>query len=466
MPSTSSGRKKPSARATPRVQGVAPGSSTIGAEVREERLDPEQRPFFRALEELLDPDDVLALGRRFGVIERARKLDLSALVEATILALCGPDGIQTSVSVLYEALGGTPVARSSFYDWFDAEFACLLGELAQRAIARVQEVEQRRRDRNREDRLLERIANVRIVDSSSQILSRLCARWSPSTSTVRPAGVKLHAIVALDSPIVHTYEVSPQRVHDSKQLSDLDFAPGTLALYDLGYVNHERERAMIARGVDILRRLKDSEQPIVEAARAGLVRPDALGKPLDSAILAGDLAAEGIVDLDVRMGTRAPWQARLIGIPAPDGDTRWFVTTLGVDAIDAADAQELYALRWEVEIIFKALKSGLGLDQIRARRPDSLIALLHAKVIALALARLLHLSSLPEADDILTPLAISLVLARMVPWLLVLRARREDISLAEQERRLLDSALRHARSRKRERDRRKSVRMSKLQAKS
>lgn len=463
MTGTSAGVKKPSARAARRVPGVV-AMSRAGKEERAEQLDRELQPFFHALEELLDPDDVLALGRRFGVIERARKLDLSALVEATILALCGPEGTQTSVSLLYESLGGTPVARSSFYDWFDAELACLLGELAQRAIARVQEVEQRRRERSREDRLLERISDVRIIDSSSQVLSRLCARWSPSTSTVRPAGVKLHAIIALDSPIVHAYQISPQRVHDSKHLAATDFEPGTLALYDLGYVNHERESAMVERGVDILRRLKDSEQPVIEGARVGLVRPEAFGKRLDDALLAGDLAADGIIDVDVRMGARNPWHARLIGLPAPDGDTRWFLTTLGPDAIDAADAQELYALRWEVEIIIKALKSALGLDEIRAHRPDSLIALLHAKVIALA--RLLHLSTCPDADDVLTPLAISLVLARMVPWLLVLRARRSGISLAEQERIFLESALRHARSRKRERDRRKSLRMAKLKAKS
>src|SRR5690606_1817204 len=202
----------------------------------------------------------------------------------------------------------------TFYDWYDEEFSQLLKDLATRAIAAVKAVEEAKRDEQRGDQLLERIGDVRIVDSSSQLLSRIARHWAPSATTKkRPAGVKLHAVVSLDSPVIDTYSVTPQRVHDNKMLRADMFEPGTLALYDLGYVDHAREREMYERGVRLLRRLKRIEQPtitrVVQGGVGGGGSERAVGKPLESALI-DDVRMDCLVELEVNVGKGAKaWPA-------------------------------------------------------------------------------------------------------------------------------------------------------------
>ncbi|ATB51049.1 hypothetical protein [Corallococcus macrosporus] len=45
-----------------------------------------------------------------------------------------------------------------------------------------------------------------------------------------------------------------------------------------------------------------------------------------------------------------------------------------------------------IRLLFKALKSGVGLTALRATRPGAVLSLVYAKVIALALSRLLEFS--------------------------------------------------------------------------
>lgn len=262
-------RKRPSARARvspslasraasapPSLAESAPGSS-LGT-LPSARKD--LAPFLGAMEELFEPQDLLRRAHVLGVVDRSRKKDLPLLVTATVLALTGPSGMQTNVRSLYHNMGGMRVALSSFYEWFYGPFCILMAELAQRAILAVQAVEKQRPELARPDGLLERLGDVAIVDSTSKLLGKLAHLWAPSTSEAH-GGIKIHAITSLDSPIIQHYETTVQTTHDSKQLRADQFAPGILAMYDLGYVDHEREAAMNERGVLFLRRLKDSENP-------------------------------------------------------------------------------------------------------------------------------------------------------------------------------------------------------------
>ncbi len=425
----------------------------------ERQLESLAIPFMEQFNELFDPDDIIAAGRRLGVIQRQRKLDLPALVEATILTLSGPDGPQTTIMGNYFTLSGERVAPSSFYGWFDAEYAELLQELATRAVAAVREVEDKRDRVSPDGSLLQRLGDIRLADATCVILRKLAQPWAPSTSKNRPAGMKLHTVMTFGNRMPAGYHVSPQRDHDSAQLDEATFEPGTLAIYDLAYVNHGREVRLIQRGVHVLRRLKGSESPrILKLVRGHGDRKACRGKRLDQALDAGLLHLGEIIDLDAELRAKddAVAAVRIIGIEGPDGETRWYLTSLPRERLSAEDIVDAYALRWEIELLFKAFKTGVGLDKILAWRKEAVLALVHAKVIALALARLLKLS----ADDIagdhaLTQLAIVLTLSRMTPLIMAMRLRRRAVDLAEMERRLLLITLELGRSRRRRRERTK-----------
>jgi hypothetical protein len=67
---------------------------------------PATKSLFDAWHDLVAPDDIIEVGRRLGVIKRQRKIDLPALVAATIGAVSPVPGSETSALVNYLQLVG------------------------------------------------------------------------------------------------------------------------------------------------------------------------------------------------------------------------------------------------------------------------------------------------------------------------------------------------------------------------
>lgn len=62
--------------------------------------------------------------------------------------------------------------------------------------------------------------------------------------------------------------------------------------------------------------------------------------------------------------------ARLIGLRTPKG-VLWLLSDMPADALPAKAAGELYRRRWQIELMFKALKSLAGLDRLNSRGPTA-----------------------------------------------------------------------------------------------
>ncbi|WP_370450926.1 transposase [Corallococcus sp. CA049B] len=155
-------------------------------------------------------------------------------------------------------------------------------------------------------------------------------------------------------------------------------------------------------------------------------------------------------------------QVRVVAVEGPEGERRWNLTTVGRDVLTAQQVAEAYRLRWRVELLFKALKSGVGLSALRATRPGAVLSLVYAKVIALALSRLLELSMQQKAGEpgqaqATGRLALVLALTRCAPLLLSHAKMSRGVTLEQLEERILLIAEVTARSRqqRRERERRK-----------
>lgn len=85
---------------------------------------------------------------------------------------------------------------------------------------------------------------------------------------------------------------------------------------------------------------------------------------------------------------------RAVGIaPTDDGEDRFYLTTVPHDVLTPDEVPLTYTLRWEIELLWKHLKTGTGLTAIRAWRSAAVFALVHAKITAVALARLLELAA-------------------------------------------------------------------------
>lgn len=414
-------------------------------------------PFLAAFHELFDGETILEAGRRLGVVERSRKLRLPELVQATVLTLTGPPGEQTSIFSSYLTLAGVPVKTSAFYGWFDADFAALLAELAERARAAVRAVEATLPG-PQAGSVLDRLGPLRLTDSTAITLSKLARGWAPATSPKR-GGIKLHGIVTLDSPVPVALHPGAQREHDSKAFDEAALRSGELLLADLGYLDHAREVRLLRRGVQVLRRLKGSENPrIVEVLRGLADRERCKGMTLTAALESEALRFGETIDLrvELRGDEGAAEQVRVVGVLGPDGETRWYQTSVPETVLSAEEVAEVYALRWEIELLWKAFKSGLGLDRIASWRPSAVLALVNAKVIAMCMARLLQLSAQPACGrHAVTQLAIVLTLARLMPTMTGLLLAAKGLGVEEMERRILLVAETIGRSRRQRRERAK-----------
>jgi IS4 transposase len=418
---------------------------------------PDSVSVLQSLRALVEPDEILEAGRRLGMIQRDRKLDLAALVESTILAVWPTPGMQTSIFANYGALAREMLAPSSFYDRFSMPYAELMRELMLRAIAAVREATPASRRREDFGVLLKEFTDVQVADSTSLLLRKLAKHWAPSTSKEKPAGVKWHAIVSLKDGVPFADRLTEQRLHDSVGLPDGALATGTLTLFDLGYLDVERFIDAIDRGAYFLTRLKTNHNPVLLRVHTGKgdrvkVRGMRLDEALDQKLLLDDA---GALDLDVQLeASGKAAKARVVAELAPDGEFHWYLTSVGRDVLSIDDLVEAYRLRWYVELFFKQLKSGAGLDAIRAVKPSAVAALVFAKVIVLCLARLLELSiEEKEGRHATTQLALILTLTRCAPLLLADSYMRRGITLEQLEERLLRIAATIARSRNQRRER-------------
>ena len=425
-------------------------------------------PFLAKYHALFDEDDLWAAARQAGAVERQRKMDLPALVEASVLALSGQPGTQTTILSHYMSLGGPPVASSSFYDRFTDEFATLMNELAGRAVLAVRAVEDDDAVAAHLGRLLEHFHDVRAVDSTCMVLQKLAASWAPSTSTERPAGFKLHAVVSLRDGLPVEAHLSPQREHDSPHVDEEALEAGTLFMGDLGYVDEKRVIRLVDRDVHVLMRLKKSQDPIIHRVHIGRGDKKACrGKTLDAAFAEGLLDfAQGAIDLAVVI--EAGGERRILRVTGVSNGTTyadaWFyLTSVPRDVLDPEGVSVAYTMRWDIELLWKHLKTGAGMAAMRAWKPEAVRALVNAKIIGVALGRLLELCAKEETKGhAMGQLAIMLSLNRMTPLIIAMRLRQRGVSLAVMEHRFLTMASILARSRRQRRERTKRQKRERL----
>ena len=422
-------------------------------------------PFLAAYHKLFNSDDLWSAARKLGAVSRERKVDLPALVEASVMALSGLPGTQTTIYAHYVELTGQTLAPSAFYDRFTQPYPQLLRYIAGRAVAAVRAVDEAEPAVAELGSLLDHFGDVRVADSSCQVLRKLAAAWAPSTSKERPASFKLHAVVSLRDLLPVEQHLSPQRDHDSPQLDIKALVPGTLFMADLGYVDHGRLLYLVERDVEVIMRLKESEDPRIERVRIGLgSRRACRGMRLSESL--GSYALDfkgGVLDIDVRMegegpdGQQRSQVLRVVGLVDPERfEAHFYLTSVSAELLTPQEIALCYTLRWDIELLWTHLKTGAGLAAIRAWREAAVTALVYAKIIAVALARLLELTAQQQCrEHALGQLAIMLTLNRMVPMLMAWRLQQRGVSLEEMERRMLILAVAAGRSRQQRRERKR-----------
>ncbi len=194
--------------------------------------------------------------------------------------------------------------------------------------------------------------------------------------------LKIQLISELFSSDIHHLSLSGFRRNDQAASKDILSAArkGDLVLRDLGYFVLKNFTVMIERGIFFLSKYR----------RETKLFSMETGKALNLCEL---LCKYGKLDIPVLLGKSHKVPVRLVCIPVPDAvanerrrkaratarkDKRYppsketlflmgwsiFVTNVGKDIWTSDDIQHVYRLRWRIEIIFKAWKSHLKINEL------------------------------------------------------------------------------------------------------
>lgn len=79
--------------------------------------------------------------------------------------------------------------------------------------------------------------------------------------------------------------------------------------------------------------------------------------------------------------------ARIVGARTREGQVIWLLTTLPAADVPSLRVLELYRLRWQIELLFKRLKSLLHLDTLPSRQGPTAKSWMLARFLAAALAQ-------------------------------------------------------------------------------
>ena len=345
------------------------------------------------LTSLLPSQRLHALARETGVLQRRRKVDPMALFWTVVLGFgAGRERSLAGMRRAYEQSTGTTLVPSAFYDRFTKPLAVLFQRVAGEMMEALQQTEVRFGG------VLASFRDVIATDSSLVKLHDLLEKSLPACRTNHTkAAAKLHVVMSVRGKGPRSVKLTSGRQHDGPVFQVGRWVRDRLLLFDLGYFRYQLFDCIDRNGGYFVSRLKENANPRITATlrtwRGRSVR--VVGEPLRKVL--GQLRREEIdVEVEVafrrrvyagkRSGKQRTW--RLVGILNPQTHRyHLYLTNIPAERLSAREVAQVYGARWQVELIFKELKSYYRLEHQPSRKRHIVEALLYAAVVTLIVSR-------------------------------------------------------------------------------
>ncbi len=337
-------------------------------------------------------DELRERARATNLVERQRKFDIVALFYTLSFGFAaGSDrSLQAFLERYVEMADCDKLSYAAFHDWFEPGFVALLREILDDAI---ENLDTGRTDLNGR---LERFRDVLIADATIVSLYQDAADVYAATGEDQ-AELKLHLIESLSTGLPTRLRTTDGTTHERSQLPTGEWVADALILLDLGFYDFWLFDRIDQNGGWFVSRVKDNANfEIVEELRTW--RGNSI--PLEGESLQAVLDDLQRQEIDIRItlsfdrkrgsGASATRTFRLIGLRNEETDEyHLYLTNLGKEDYSAPDIAQLYRARWEVELLFKELKSRFGLDEINTTDAYIIEALVIIAAISLMMSRVI-----------------------------------------------------------------------------
>ncbi len=332
--------------------------------------------------------------RETGLIERERKID--PLMMFWALAIGYGAQLYRTLSQLkreYEVRGRVLISDSSWHDRFTPELVRFLKECVIHGIEHMSQEPSRVLGKR-----LAIFRDVMIQDSTIiRLHESLAAKWPATRSRRVAAGVKVAFLTSAIANGPKSLSILPENTSDMKTLKVGPWVKDIILLIDLGFYKYQLFSRIVENGGFFVSRLKSNANPLIVGINKVRNNPgnDLIGKHLQDIKLE---SYDDIFDVNVEVSfDRRSYRGkskkdntkfRLVAVYNSEADDHHlYLTNISPDVLDANEIAALYAARWEIELIFKELKSRYALDMITTKSPYAIEALIWISILTLLISR-------------------------------------------------------------------------------
>ena len=358
-------------------------------------INPDDIP--RELERLFPEETIEHLARETEFIQRERIVHPVAFFWSLVLGF----GIQVQRTLAalrkgYIKMSGDEIVQSSWHGRFTPALvgflrACVLHALQQTAGNVVRQLDDR----------LQRFKDVIINDTTViRLHASLAKRWPATRSRVAAAGIKVGLLISAVANGPKNVTVHSERTPEIKTLRVVAWVKDRILLFDLGFYKFQLFTRIKENGGFFVSRMRGNGDPLflrsLKAHRGQAI--DLAGKRWKD--VKSRLTRE-VLDAEVEVAFRRrryrgkqSWDTlvlRLVGvIDEKTGEYHVYLTNIPPEILTAEEVAALYRVRWEVELVFKELKSQYALDQIKTEKPFAVLGLIWTAILTLIVSRRLY----------------------------------------------------------------------------
>jgi len=350
----------------------------------------------KQFKQFFNADTLQKLAKSTGLMKRCRAILPEQLVISLVAALS--KGNCTSIADLQRQFNGMclspedAVAYKPYHNQLRKdEFPKFMRQLVMRAIAQFAH----QQNAALPDKL-NTFDDVLLQDGSSFHIHRDLADVYPSRFKRNPAAVECHMTMSLKSFSPVAMSISADTASERDFLPEPKTMNNKLLLADAGYPDFHFFRELEQHGGFYIVRGTKSLNPMIIEARNGKGRllPKLEGKKLKD-ITRGTNRSQ-VLDLKVRRGKQ---EFRVV--------RRWFaeekrfciwITNLPSDTYTTDDIMAIYRCRWQVELLFKELKSHTNWQRFVTAQKAIVDGLIWASLLALIIRRSIALQIMPSVS--------------------------------------------------------------------
>ncbi len=357
---------------------------------RPQRIDIPQ-----VLATLFPPQRITELADEAGLVQRQRKVDISALFWTLVLGFgLGTHRTVAALRRAYELATGVVLAPSSFYDRFTPALVSFLKKGTAHALQHVTSLGRSLQG------ALSCFTDLVLTDSTVIRLHDLLSKAFPACRTNHTrAALKLHAVLNVTGAGMHSLKVTAERVHDGPVFRVGRWVKDRLLLFDLAFFRYQLFSCINRnQGFFIVRLKKNADPLIVETNRRwrGKAVP-LVGHHVKEVV---DRLQRQCLDVVVEVrfkrrsygGVRRQGQERfrLVGVrDARSGDYHLYLTNIPPERLCPEEIAQCYAARWLVELFFRQWKQHYRADQMPSSKREIVEALLYAALLTWLVSRAL-----------------------------------------------------------------------------